>query len=547
MPGAPPPAPAAPPGAPPAAPAASYFAGLREEHRAHLARALAVPSEDLWLPCAPPLLRRLHRALVASGALPCATAAATLGYGLLLGLSTSDPPAGGSAAVYSALELPFAVFYTLELALRVLLLAFQRGSHRAGAWAPLAAQLLPHLCIVAVGWLEVTPGLQESYASRLTALRLARLLGPLGAIDALALRPLYRTLAICAADLASISGLYALAVLLFASVALQLFRGLLQGACTYSDGGASGLVSRWSLVPQPCALTCPDSMSCSVPVGTACASPVMVPLASGPALVAPVCTPGSSPDWGFTNFDNIGAAALTAFVLPTFEGWSSVMYSTWHAKGYKAGVFGFFVAHLALCGWLLLPITMSVLTAHAKEAQQWEGAQLEELVNGAHARWVEGGGGSSGGSARGPGAQDDEALPPPHFDSAGVLRRRRRLGSLASLPTVFAALGAVEAERQGGGGQGRAARRGAAQQRRRALPGACTAGRRPPSFWSPCTVQPSTAPIGRWPASPGCAACAPTRLARQSSSSLAARGQGPPPPCASAWLRTWGTPAGTLA
>ena len=442
-----------------------FYASLREEHKLYLSRALAVPSLDLWLPGTPLWIQRVHAALVASGALSMAAAAATAAFTLLLGMSTADPPLGASAQWYSALAIPFALFYTLELALRLLLLAHQRHVRRAPVQA--ALRQLPHLLIVIAGWLEVAPALQRSYASRLTAVRLLRLLQPLGALDVLALRPFFRTLAMCVNDLLSVAGLYGMATLLFSSVALQLWRGLLQGACTYTDAGVSGRLSPWSLALRPCALpSCPPEQSCSVAAGGACA-PLMVPLAAGPALTPTTCTPGNSPDFGATNFDNIGAAALVAFVLPTFEGWTSVMYSTWATKGYKAAIFPFFVAHIGLCGWLLLPLTMSVLTSNTKAAQEWEGAHAEELVNAAHEHWVEVEGmgvreHAAAASAAAAADADADAVPPPpaptalkprHVDQAGAFGARRRLNSLVCMPALFTALRAVT----GDGGSGEAA------------------------------------------------------------------------------------------
>jgi hypothetical protein len=372
----------------------SYYASLGEEYKCYLSRALAVPSEDLFLPSAPWFVLPLHRSLVVSGFLPMLTTWLTMAYIILLGMSTAEPPVGDSVEWYSALREPFAAYYTAELGLLLLLYAFSRRAHRQGGLRALA-WTLPYLAIVVAGWLECAPSLQGSYASRLTAIRMLRLLEPFGALNFLSLRPFYLTVLMSIYDLGSVSSLYGLATFLFASVATQLWRGVLQGGCAYSDPARSALPVEpprpWSLRTTHCAFTCdPTQQYCSSALGDAC-SPLTAPLGlnATPTAVAAQCAGGRNPDFGITHFDNIFSSLLNAFVLPTFEGWTGVMYSTWQTKGYRTAIFPFFVAHVALSGWMLQPLAMSVLTSNTKAAQEWEGVHSEELVNSAHARWCE--------------------------------------------------------------------------------------------------------------------------------------------------------------
>jgi hypothetical protein len=418
-----------------------FYSTLSQHHKERLLRALLVPSSDVFLPSTPPLLKSAHFFAVVCGWLGALTAALTLAYGVLLGLSTADPPIGSSAQWYQALEVPFALYFSLELFFQVALLAYQRRCHRRGSAALLFFRLLPRIAIAVVGWLEVSPSLQNSYASRLTALRLLHLLPALGALDALRLRPLFRLYFTSARDLAGLSCLYILAALLFALVGLQVWRGLTQGVCTYRDAGISNrtLESPWQLAPVPCGLrSCPASQTCSLSEGDIC-QPLLVPLASGPAVVMQDCTSYNSPDFGFTNFDNVGAAGLVALVIPTLEGWASVMYNTWHVKGgSQQAIFLFFVVFITISGWLLIPLSMSILSLNLREVHNWEERHAQELINEAHRVWVLAQDGQQG---EGVGESSD---PPIFPDGPGELGQRRRLGSLVCIPTVMAALDAVQ-------------------------------------------------------------------------------------------------------
>ncbi len=256
---------------------------------------------------------------------------ASLLYVLVLALSQVNPPLAWARALIEAMRFPLAVVYTADVALRVVVLgpclrgAPAGSSAKGGCRDVLLAALswAPDVLIVVVGWLEYAPSVvaSGSSAGRLGGLRILRLLGPLGRIPALSMRPLYLTIAGSLVGLLEVLSLFALAQFSFGLVAVQLWRGLLQGVCGYVDpvSGALLIPGLDEALPQylsatTCALGAAaypgDSSGAVQALGDACA-PIVI--ASG-ALVQQTCVAG---DTGSETYANIYSSMLMGLTIST--------------------------------------------------------------------------------------------------------------------------------------------------------------------------------------------------------------------------------------
>jgi hypothetical protein len=116
-------------------------------------------------------------------------------------------------------------------------------------------------------------------------------------------------------------------------IAVQLWSGLLHGNCFYDDPVTG------DPTPDPdgafCALPCSAfEHSCTPSWGDDCRSAFALDSTGAMATVPMTCRPGSAPSYDQAHVDNVGYSTLFAFVLVTTEGWSSMMYATWHVWGY---------------------------------------------------------------------------------------------------------------------------------------------------------------------------------------------------------------------
>lgn len=120
-------------------------------------------------------------------------------------------------------------------------------------------------------------------------------------------------------------------------VAVQLWSGLLHDNCFYDDP-ASG-----QSLPDPngafCALPCSAFPStCTPSWGDTCPSAIITDSSQAVSTVAMTCKPGIAPSYDQAHVDNVWYATLFAYVLVTTEGWSSMMYATWHVWGYAVRI-----------------------------------------------------------------------------------------------------------------------------------------------------------------------------------------------------------------
>lgn len=148
----------------------------------------------------------------------------------------------------------------------------------------------------------------------ISSLRTLRVLRPLRAITKFPkLRFLVVLLFQCVPMLANVMGLCIFIFFVFGILGVQLVQGVLRGRCfSWVDGSSLDYI---------CSIGGGGAVSC--PMGYTC------------------LTLAENPGRGSINFDSIGGAMVTIFVVMTMEGWSEIMY--WIQDAYSDWMFLYFV------------------------------------------------------------------------------------------------------------------------------------------------------------------------------------------------------------
>ncbi len=83
---------------------------------------------------------------------------------------------------------------------------------------------------------------------------------------------------------------------------------------------------------------------------------------------------GDNPDYGYTSFDNIGYAYLSAFRLCTQDSWESLYQATVRATG-PASVL-FFMLHIFIGSYYIVNLALAIIAMSYDELQR----QAEEMA-----------------------------------------------------------------------------------------------------------------------------------------------------------------------
>lgn len=144
---------------------------------------------------------------------------------------------------------------------------------------------------------------------------------------------------------------------------IEIWPGVLGGICGYELSPGAPLTAP-SSIQSVCSLPCTAfSGRCSPSFGDTCDG-FIAPVANGTVAELPgTCfLPVTRVGSGRPSFDNLGTALLVAFVLPTTEGWSSIMYTLWHAWGLSSAVSVIFATHVLLGSWFILELNFAVVS-----------------------------------------------------------------------------------------------------------------------------------------------------------------------------------------
>ncbi|XP_010790973.1 probable voltage-dependent N-type calcium channel subunit alpha-1B [Notothenia coriiceps] len=167
----------------------------------------------------------------------------------------------------------------------------------------------------------------------LRTLRAVRVLRPLKLVSGIpSLQVVLKSIMKAMVPLLQIGLLLFFAILMFAIIGVEFYMGKFHSTCFKDDE----IVSTWPCGLEPPARLCPNDTICR--------------------------GYWKGPNYGITNFDNIGFAVLTVFQCITMEGWSEILYSEiaadWH----------YIVSHLqslpssSFCFLLFIPIDDCMLT-----------------------------------------------------------------------------------------------------------------------------------------------------------------------------------------
>lgn len=155
---------------------------------------------------------------------------------LIMGLYDPLDGAGTSVRmqIMNGAELPFQVFYTIEMVIKIIAFgAFGEYSYTADKWNWLDG------AVVIIGWLAYIPQIPS-----ITALRIFRLLRSVRKLQSLpAMRIILASIIQAGPGLTDVFLLVILAMFMFGVIGVQLWSGLMSGACGYVDTYANFDVS----------------------------------------------------------------------------------------------------------------------------------------------------------------------------------------------------------------------------------------------------------------------------------------------------------------
>jgi hypothetical protein len=235
------------------------------------------------------------------------------------------------------------------------------------------------LIIAILGILQLhASSLSLPFIANITAVRTLRLLRPLRLIMSLdGARIILDAIKTSLRGFIDVFLLVLLSCFAFALVAVELWRGNMNGHCGYSDtisGNSSFIFLGRDLflhTPIGCGLPCED-----IPYGQKC----LYGQAGGgdlcPAEVVPFTSSTGDIFYNWTettcrntnlfsstevNYDNVLYGMLNAFTFITTEGWSQAMYAVWHHFGYPELVSTIFVIHVFFGSAFILELALAVL------------------------------------------------------------------------------------------------------------------------------------------------------------------------------------------
>ncbi|XP_040175650.1 voltage-dependent calcium channel type A subunit alpha-1-like isoform X2 [Anopheles arabiensis] len=290
-------------------------------------------------------------------------------------------PKGDKTVLAQKLELTesyFLCIFTIEAALKIVALGLvlHADSYLRNIWN------MMDFFVVFTGLVTLLP---LPLDVDLRTLRSIRVLRPLKLVSGVpSLQVVLKSIIKAMAPLLQIGLLVLFAIVIFAIIGLEFYSGVLHKSC-YSLENAFEIIEEGDL-PTPC-YDDDDTMNAELPAGVH------------------LCNHNESacieqwegPNYGITNFDNIGFAMLTVFQCITMEGWTSTMYWTNDAIGSTFNWI-YFVPLIIIGSFFMLNLVLGVLSGEfAREREKVENRQeflklrrqqqLEKELNG-FVEWI---------------------------------------------------------------------------------------------------------------------------------------------------------------
>jgi hypothetical protein len=247
-------------------------------------------------------------------------------------LTLEDPtdPEASSTGFMATLDTVFLVLYTIEMVLKVTGqgFVFNKDAYLRESWNIL------DFVIVASAYLQ----LLLSSGANLSVLRSFRVLRPLRTISGIeGLRVIVSALMKAVTLLVDTAIVLVFFFIIFSIAGTQLWTGIMKQRCVNENTG----------VMHPDDIIC-GSVSC--PDGYFCGKT------------------NQNPDYGVTNFDNIGYSILVVFQSVTLEGWSVIMNMV--QKAFNIIALAFFIPLVFIGAFFLLNLTLVVI--HSKFSEEHE-------------------------------------------------------------------------------------------------------------------------------------------------------------------------------
>jgi len=276
-------------------------------------------------------------------------------------------------------SLAFNLLFTVEMAIKWCALGlFGPASYFADRWNWLDS------FIVFMGYITYIPGVGD-----ISALRTLRVLRPLRTLNSVpGMRMIVGSMLKALPALGNVGLLALFTLLVFGIIGVQLWSGLMRGACAYTDPDSLAV----AFIPNSgmgvwCALPCSaqEGTDCTPTYGDGCAAyPLLRTAADNTTYVSVVdafcaATPLSAA-FGTNGFDNIGQALATSYVMITLEGWSTIMYQLQHAWGLSVVVAIYSIMLTAFGAFFLLQLALAVIMENYERSEADEVANCDKII-----------------------------------------------------------------------------------------------------------------------------------------------------------------------
>jgi len=234
------------------------------------------------------------------------------------------------------IEIIFTITFTSECVMKILAYGFiqHQNAYLRNSWNIL------DFTIVLIGLFSAVLASLEIEGFDVKALRAFRVLRPLRLLSSVpSLQIVLNAILMALIPLFNIMLLVMFVIIIYAIIGLELFSGIFHKACF------NEMTGEIDLEPTPCGgmLHCPN--------GTICREY------------------WEGPQYGITNFDNIGQAMLTVFQCITLEGWTDVLYWVHDSQG-NSFQFIYFVTMVVLGSFFVMNLILGVLSGEFSKERE---------------------------------------------------------------------------------------------------------------------------------------------------------------------------------
>lgn len=243
--------------------------------------------------------------------------------------------------ILEKVEWLFMIIFTGECVMKIIAYGFlfHPGAYLRNTWNSL------DFTIVTIGIVSVILQNISQESIDVKALRAFRVLRPLRLVSGVpSLQVVLNSILKAMVPLFHIAFLVLFVIIIYAIIGLELFSGVLHETCYKNDTNIT------MEEPKPC-------NSDSSDFGYKCEDGY-------------ICKPGwDGPNFGITNFDNIGYSMLTVFQCITLEGWTDIMYAISNVKG-NTWPWIYFVTLVIFGNFFVMNLILGVLSGEFSKERE---------------------------------------------------------------------------------------------------------------------------------------------------------------------------------